>query len=236
MLVLGIETATLVAGVALINNEKVFSEHFINNRKTHSQNLMPMIKEVLTEGGISPQELGGIAVSVGPGSFTGLRIGMATAKALAQALNLPIVGVPTLDALANNLIGVHGLVCPILDAKKSQVYTAIYNTEQGYVEPLSEHMAIDLEELVDRVKSFKQKVTFLGDGVPVFKNSLRELLGDNIAFANEVNALPRGASVAQLGLRLLEQNQGVNLLELQPFYIRRSEAEISWEKRNKNVD
>jgi len=236
VLVLGIETATLVAGVALINNGKVISEHFINNRKTHSQTLMPMIKEVLTEGGVSPQELGGIAVSVGPGSFTGLRIGIATAKGLAQALNLPIVGVKTLDALANNLVGVQGLVCPILDAKKSQVYTAIYNTQEGIVEPLSDHMAIDLEELVVRIKSFKQKVTFLGDGVPVFKNSLLEMLGDKVVFANEVNSLPRGASVAQLGLRLLEQNQMVNLLELQPFYIRKPEAEISWEKRNKDVN
>ncbi|TLN04343.1 tRNA (adenosine(37)-N6)-threonylcarbamoyltransferase complex dimerization subunit type 1 TsaB, partial [bacterium] len=128
MFVLGIETATQVAGVAVVNEDRLVAERFVHNRKTHSQNLLPMIQQVLEDTGISPRELGGIAVSGGPGSFTGLRIGMAAAKSMAQVLGIPVTAVPTLDALAWNVTGVEGLICPILDARKQEVYTCLYNS------------------------------------------------------------------------------------------------------------
>lgn len=236
MLVLGIETATLVAGVALYGKDKVISEHFINNRKTHSQNLMPMVKEVLEEGGITPKDLDGIAVSMGPGSFTGLRIGMATAKTLGQVLNKPVIGVPTLDALANNLFGVSGIICPILDAKKNQVYSAFYQMEEGKLGLQTEYMAIGVEEVCAKIRTQVSlnggKVTFLGDGVPVFKELILQELGDVAQFANDINSLPRGASIAQLGHAYLAQGKTDSYISLQPLYIRQSEAELNWEKKN----
>ncbi|MHB8170577.1 MAG: tRNA (adenosine(37)-N6)-threonylcarbamoyltransferase complex dimerization subunit type 1 TsaB [Thermincolia bacterium] len=236
MLVLGIDTATLVAGTAIINNENVIAERFVNNKLTHSQNLMPMIDQVLKDAGVKPGVLKGLAVSIGPGSFTGLRIGLAAAKGMAQVLNIPLVGVPTLDILAYNLAGLPGLICPILDAKKQQVYTAVYKrAEQPSRCPikLTDYLALSVEELVEVLKGYDEPVTFLGDGVAPYRGQLEEKLGDRAAFASPINNLPRGSAVALLGLDKLLSGEGQDWLFLEPTYIRRSEAEVTWEMKNR---
>ncbi|MGB9825310.1 MAG: tRNA (adenosine(37)-N6)-threonylcarbamoyltransferase complex dimerization subunit type 1 TsaB, partial [Desulfofundulus sp.] len=152
MLVLGIEAATPVAAVAVVDGERLLAERMVNNRRTHSVNLLPMIKAVLEDAGVGREDLGGIAVSSGPGSFTGLRIGMATAKTLAQVWGLPVVGVGTLDALAHPLTGQGGLICPILNARKDEVYAAVYRTVDGELERLEGPVAVRPGELAGRLE------------------------------------------------------------------------------------
>jgi len=239
VLVLGIDTATVVAGTAVVTEGKTIAERFVNNRLTHSQNLMPMIDQVLKDAGVTSKDLDGLAVSIGPGSFTGLRIGLATAKGLAQVLNLSLAGVSTLDVLAYNLAGLPGLICPILDARKQQVYTAVYRGyQQERFSPdlcpvkLTDYMAVSVAELVEILSQYQEPVTFLGDGVAPYRTQLADGLGDKVFFASPINSLPRGSGVAHLGLSRLKAGEGKDWLFMEPAYIRRSEAEVTWEKKN----
>ena len=150
MRVLGIDSATLVAGMAVVDGERVIVEGFLQTRKTHSERLLPLIDFWLREAELSLSDLDGIAVTLGPGSFTGLRIGLATAKGLALGAGKPLLGIPTLDALALNLTGVPGFICPILDARKSEVYTAVYvSPEPGRLIRLTRYLAVSPVWLLD---------------------------------------------------------------------------------------
>lgn len=228
MYVLGIESATPVAAVAVVQEEKVLAERMVNNQRTHSVNLLPMIKAVLEDAEVACKDLAGIAVSSGPGSFTGLRIGMATAKTLAQVWGVPIVGISILEALAYPLTGQAGVICPILNARKNEVYAAVYQTVEGKLHCLDGPMAVGPAELARRLKNKGLPVTLLGDGVPVYSNMLKQQLGSQIFFAPGSIMWPRGASVAELGYRCLLAGEGRDPLELLPNYIRLSEAEVKW--------
>lgn len=154
MRILGIDSATLVAGIAIIDVEKVLVEGFLQTRKTHSEKLLPLINYWLKEAEISLDELDGIAVTIGPGSFTGLRIGIATAKGIAMATGKPIIGIPTLDAIALNMSGYNGLICPILNARKSEVYTCLYiSTGSRRFMRISEYIAVSPEQMLDWLKN-----------------------------------------------------------------------------------
>lgn len=143
MRVLGLDSATLVAGVAVVDEKRVIMEGFLQTRRVHSERLLPLLDTWLREAELKLEHLDGIAVTSGPGSFTGLRIGISTAKGLAQVLGIPLVGVPTLDALALNLAGSAGLVCPILDARKGEIYTALYRSPHpGQLCRLTEYLAV----------------------------------------------------------------------------------------------
>ncbi len=151
MRILAIEASSLVASVAILTDDIITAEYTVNHKKTHSQTLLPMIDEVCKMAEVEPESFDAIAVSGGPGSFTGLRIGSATAKGLGQALGIPIIHVPTLDAMAYNMYGTDMLICPIMDARRSQVYTGIYSFEEG---KLSVHMpssAMAIDELIEKL-------------------------------------------------------------------------------------
>ncbi len=232
MYVLGIESATPVAGVAVANRGGILAERLVNNRKTHSGHLLPMIRAVIEEAGIGPSDIGGIAVSSGPGSFTGLRIGMTTAKTLAQVWRLPVVGVSTLDALAYSLSGLANLVCPVLNARKNEVYTAVYDVSGGATNNLTGFRALKPEVLAGLLGKWPDRgVTFLGDGVEEYRDIFNELLGNRVFFAPSSAALPRGGSVADLGRIKLERGEGLDPLVLLPNYVRLSEAEVKWQQR-----
>jgi len=231
LFVLGIEAATPVASAAVLDDDRVLAERLVNNQRTHSVNLLPMIKAVLADAGVAPEQLGGIAVSAGPGSFTGLRIGMSTAKTLAQVWGLPVVGVGTLEALAHPLTGLAGLVCPLLNARKNEVYAAIYESRAGRLHCLAGPMAAAPEKLAAQLLALDRPVTLLGDGVPVCGALLRRHLGELVSLAPAAAALPRGAAVAELGRRLLAAGEGMDPLRLLPRYIRLSEAEIKWREK-----
>lgn len=231
-MVLGIETATPVAGVAVVDGNNIMSERMINNQRTHSVNLLPMIKAVIEEAGISPGQLDAIAVSSGPGSFTGLRIGMSTAKTLAQVWGLPVVGISTLDSLAYSLKGLKNLLCPIMNARKNEVYTALFNDTEAGFEKIYGPAAVTPEELAGVIRNLGRGVTFLGDGVPVYREILTTLL-NNVEFAPAAVSFPRGAGVAELGVMEISRGGGTDPLKLLPRYIRLSEAESKWLQKQK---
>lgn len=232
MYVLGIESATPVAAVAVAGKDGILAERMVLNKRTHSVNLLPMIKAVLDDAEVSRSNLAGIAVSGGPGSFTGLRIGMSTAKTLAQVWGLPVAGISTLETLAHGLAGHGRLVCPVLNARKNEVYTAVYDFTGSVPVPLVRPRAARMEELIDLLAGLQRPVTFLGDGVPVYKSRLEAGLPRLAAFAPLAASYPRGAAVAELGLIAFAAGRGSNPMHLQPEYIRLSEAETVWLKKH----
>lgn len=233
MLVLGIDSATPVSTIALADSNQLVAEIFYNTHKTHSERLMPMIDNLLQETGLQINELDGFAVAIGPGSFTGLRIGLTTIKCLAHVLQKPLIGIPTLDGLAYNLQGVSGIICPILNARKNEVYTALYDGKT--MDLLTDYLALSPRELMEILKNIKgeraQCVTMLGDAVPLYKPYFQDCMGEKLQFAGMGQNLPRGAQIARLGVARLENGQEDLLMSLKPYYIRKSEAELRLQKK-----
>ncbi len=227
MYILGVESATPVAAVAVAAEDKILSERMVNNRKTHSVNLLPMIKAVLKDSGIELNELSGIAVSSGPGSFTGLRIGMSTAKTLAHVVNLPIVGISTLDALALRFSAGTQLVCPILDARKNEIYAGIYRRGECLRGP----MALSVKELAKTIDEYGEDILFLGDGVLTYQEQLVKELGSGVHVAPVSSLLPGGGEIACLGLKRIQAGDYTTPFKLLPCYVRLSEAEVKWMER-----
>ncbi|MCL6638485.1 MAG: tRNA (adenosine(37)-N6)-threonylcarbamoyltransferase complex dimerization subunit type 1 TsaB [Firmicutes bacterium] len=227
MFVLGIDAATPVAAVAVAGERGILAERMVANGRTHSVNLLPMIKAVLEDAAVGKEDLDAIAVSSGPGSFTGLRIGLSTAKTLAQVLRVPVAGVSTLDVLAHPLAGHGRLICPVLNARKNEVYAAVIDYSGPEPVHIAKAMAVSPAELIGLLGQLGRPVTFLGDGVPVYGRELAAGLGESAFFAPAAAAFPRGAAVAELGLRALREGRAVAYGELRPEYIRLSEAETA---------
>ncbi len=224
MRILGIESSSLVASVAVVTDGILTGEYTMNHKKTHSQTLLPMLDELGELLELDLKTIDGIAVSGGPGSFTGLRIGSATAKGLGLALKKPLIHVPTVDALAYNLWGAAALVCPIMDARRNQVYTGIYRTEET-LEAVRPQCAMDMGELMRELNDLGEKVIFLGDGVPVY----RELIGREakipVLFAPPHMNRQRAASVAALGAIYYKEGKIEDAASHAPDYLRKSQAE-----------
>ena len=227
MNILTIETTGPVSGVAIICPGKVIAEFSINSELTHSQTLLPMIDHMLTASGFKLTDIGAIAVSSGPGSFTGLRIGAAAVKGLAFALGLKIVPVATLDALAYNTITWDGIVAPIMDARRNQVYTALYDCAGGRITPISDYLACDFDEIADMARRTGKKSIFLGDGVAVHRN---KIIDSGFAIAPEAFLLQRAASVGAIALEAVG-HAAVDANQFEPFYIRPSQAEREYQSK-----
>jgi len=228
MKILSIETSTRVGSVAIIEDEHLIAEYILNVVSTHSERLLPSIDQILKDSQLTVRDIEGFAVSLGPGSFTGLRIGISTVKGLALATGRAVVGVPTLDCLAHNIAFTHLLVCPILDARKGEVYTALYQGDgSGKLEKLTPDLAIKPEELLTRIK---EPVIFLGDGVEAYGDTLRSGQ-DNCFFAPVYLHQPRASVLAKLGLEKFKQGHMFKEEEIQPLYCRLAEAEIAWKEK-----
>lgn len=225
MRVLGIDSSGIVASVAIVEDEELLAEYTVNYKKTHSQTLLPMLDEIVKMLEFDMETIDAIAVAGGPGSFTGLRIGSATAKGLGLALNKELIHVPTVDALAYNLVGHDGLVCPIMDARREQTYTGIYSFEGNQIKVLKEQCAVGIDEIVEELNRLGQKVTFLGDGVKVFREYISNNLKAPFDFAPANNNKQRAASVAALGLELYAQGTKESAAMHRPDYLRLSQAE-----------
>lgn len=241
MRILALDSSGLVASVSVVSDgpadEEMIAEYTVNYKKTHSQTLLPMLDEIAGMTELDLKEIDAVAVASGPGSFTGLRIGSATAKGLGLALHKPIVEIPTLEGLACNLWGVEGIVCPIMDARRGQVYTGIYRFENDRLVVLKDQMAVSIEELGEMLREYEEKVTFLGDGVPVFKEALLEriLPGRNISFAPAHMNRQRAGAVGTLALRYYKEGKYVEAAAHQPDYLRMSQAERERKERGENV-
>ncbi|MBP3728870.1 MAG: tRNA (adenosine(37)-N6)-threonylcarbamoyltransferase complex dimerization subunit type 1 TsaB [Lachnospiraceae bacterium] len=226
MIVLAIESAALVASAALVEEKGLLAEISLNTRLTHSQTLLPMIHELFERGQVNFESVEGIAVSAGPGSFTGLRIGAATAKGLGMAWNKPLLAVPTLKAMAWGLWGSRFLVCPIMDARRSQVYTALYEyQENGEMKELEKAEAIAMTDCLEGLKLRNRKVVFTGDGLPVFWEQIREELGEMALRAPAHLSRQRAAAVGALGLEMLARGESTGAATFAPTYLRLSQAE-----------
>ena len=222
MKLLAVESATLSGGVALLDGDRLLGEITLNIAITHSERLMSAVDRLLADCGLGPADLDGLAVSVGPGSFTGLRVGLATVKALAMALDLPVAPVPTLDALASRLPFADAPVCPILDARKGEVYLSLYRWRGGRMAREWDYLALAPEGAAARLEL---PVILLGDGVEACRPWLGRL-GAGAQVAPAVQRLPSAAAVAGLGLAVLAAGGGVSAEALAPLYLRPSEAEL----------
>lgn len=234
MRILAIETSALVCSAAVMEEDVLLGEYTINNKKTHSQMLMPMLSELLDRLEIPVDTIDAVAVAGGPGSFTGLRIGSATAKGLADALGKPVVSVPTVDALAYNLCGCRDAVCPVMDARRDQTYTGVYAFDGMKMQTLLPQCAISIAELAEKVNDLGRAVVFLGDGVPVFRELLAEHLRVTYAFAPAHLSRQRAASVAALGMVLFREGKTESASEHKPEYLRLSQAER--ERKRKDME
>jgi len=231
MKILAVDTSSAVAAVAVIENDRLLGEYILNQKKTHSQKLMPMISELMSSLELKPSDIDIYAASSGPGSFTGLRIGITAIKAIAYAVQKPVIGVPTLDALAYNVPMTESLICPIMDARNNQVYTALYRPDRGILANITEYMGVPVPEVVEIIKGKNQKVIFVGDAVEVHKEYLAGELGDRCEFAPGNLLLQRASSVAQAARIRAINGMLENSFELVPFYLRKSQAEREYEKR-----
>lgn len=234
MRILALDSSGLVATVAVVEDDQTVAEYTVNYKKTHSQTLLPMLDEVAKMTELDMNSIEAIAISGGPGSFTGLRIGSATAKGLGLALGKPLIHVPTLHGLAYNMYGIRGVVCPIMDARRKQVYMGLYSFENGF-HALEQQTAIGVEELIDKLNALGQEVTFLGDGVPVYKDLLDSGLTVSYAYAPPHMNRQRAAAVGALAIEYYKEGRVESAAQHQPDYLRVSQAERERAEREQSA-
>lgn len=241
MKMIALDSSGLVASAAIIQDGELVGEYTINHKKTHSQTLLPMLEELKNMTELELDSVDAIAVAGGPGSFTGLRIGSATAKGLAWTMGVPIISVPTTDAMAYHFYGSDKLICPIMDARRSQVYCGIYTfgrhqdrrTAAGQaggsvryrMEVIQEACALAVEELIERLNGLQKEVIFLGDGVPVYQETIAEKITVPFSFAPPHCNRQRAANVAALGAVYFAEGKVQSAAEHAPEYLRLSQAE-----------
>lgn len=227
MKLLAIDSSGLVASVAVIEEETLVAEYTMNYKKTHSQTLLPMLEEIKKSIDLDLSSIDAIAVAAGPGSFTGLRIGSATAKGLGLALDKPLISVPTVDALAYNLYDTDEdtIICPIMDARRKQVYTGMYCFLNHQMQVVKEQDAVALEELIKELNQMERPVIFLGDAVPVYKELIQESCKVPYSFAPAHLNRQRAGAVGMLGTLYFKEGKTESAAEHKPEYLRVSQAE-----------
>lgn len=234
MKILAVDTSTSAATAAIMEEGRLISEYILNINRAHSQKIMDIIDGLFKQSGIKPSEIDLYACSSGPGSFTGLRIGAAIIKGMAQTFGKPIVGVPTLDALAYNLYNCTGLVCPMLDAQRGMVYSALYSWKNGSLMKLEDLRVITIEDLLSRIKDKALPVTFLGDGLLLFEEKLKAGLGECYTAPSD-SLLPRASSCARIAMQMYNDGLSDTYNSFRLTYIRKSQAEVEYEKKQ-NVE
>lgn len=250
MKILALDSSGLVASAAITEDDNLIAEYTIQYKKTHSQTLLPMLEEIRRMVELDMSEVDAIAVAAGPGSFTGLRIGSATAKGLAFSIKKPVIPVPTLEGLAFQMYGTDALVCPIMDARRSQVYTGLYEfvdrsskspdcpeekketlpgaetLENGYhMRVVEEQCAVAFDEIAEKINRIDRTVIFVGDGIPVFRERMAEILRVPYILAPAHRNRQSAACIAALGRIYYEQGKAVRGEEHVPEYLRLSQAE-----------
>lgn len=231
MKILALDSSGLVASVAVVEEEdglgNLLAEYTVNYKKTHSQTLLPMLDEIVKMIELDLEDIDAIAVAAGPGSFTGLRIGSATAKGLGLALGKPLVAVPTVDALAYNLYGTERVICPLMDARRNQVYTGIYEFGENRLEAILPQTVVGIQEIAEKLCALGREVIFLGDGVVVHRRALAENLmaGQKFSFAPAHLNKQRAGAVGALALQYAKEGKFETAAEHQPDYLRLSQAE-----------
>ena len=236
MKILAIDSSGLVASAALLDEETILAEYTLNYKKTHSQTLLPMVDEIVKMTQTNLHELDAIAVAAGPGSFTGLRIGSATAKGLGLALQKPLISVPTLEGIAYNLFGVDGCICPMMDARRKQVYTGIFTFSGGEFQTLVSDRACPVEEIIEECNRLGQKVIFLGDGVPVYRDIIEKNCQVPYEYAPAHLNRQRAGAVGARAIVYYKMGKTETAAEHAPVYLRKSQAERELEAKGKTLE
>lgn len=231
MKILALDTSSVVATVAVLEDEKLVGEYTLNHKLTHSQKLIPMIEELMKSCELKPKDIDIFVVSLGPGSFTGLRIGAATIKAMAQALGKPVVGIPTLEALANNLLYSGELICPIIDAQKNLVYSAVYSWQHSEFVELHKQEVYEIEELIKHLQGLGKKIIFVGDAVEKHREEILSGLGEYAIIPPMAVRMPKAASIGLLALKKAKAGEIKGAGDLVPIYMRKSQAENQYEDK-----
>ena len=234
MKILALDTSGLAASAAVTDNGKLLAESLLNYKLTHSQTIMPLVDAVCKETETELNTIDYIACTCGPGSFTGLRIGAATAKGLALGLGKKIVPVPTLDALAYNIFGTENIVCPIMDARRSQVYSAFFTWDNGTLVRLSDYMAESIDDITEKALAFGKKVVFLGDGVAVHKAKL--VCHEEFIIAPPSLMVQRASAVADAAEVMAKAGKAVTGADFEIMYLRKSQAEREREEKLKEAE
>ena len=231
MKILALDSTAVTASVALCEDEALLAEYTIRNGNTHSETLLPMVESILHFFGITPQQIDLFAASAGPGSFTGVRIGAATVKGLSFDSGKPCIGVSTLEALAQNLSAMDGLICPVMNARRKQVYTALFRCKNGVMERLMPDSAIAIAELDEILSAYEEPVLLCGDGYEI----TAQLLTHPICNIPERLRHQSAYSVAQIALSLYRSGVRTSDAEMAPTYLRLSQAERERNEREKNT-
>ncbi|MED0738617.1 tRNA (adenosine(37)-N6)-threonylcarbamoyltransferase complex dimerization subunit type 1 TsaB [Aneurinibacillus thermoaerophilus] len=231
MMILAIDTSNFSLGVAICSKEKVLGECTTNLKKNHSVRLMPMIDQLLKEVEVDPAELSAIAVARGPGSYTGVRIGVATAKSMAWSLNIPLIGISSLEVLAWNGAYFPGMIVPLFDARRGQVYTGVYRSvPEGGVQLAEPERIVLFRQALEEWKTIvtEEPVLFLGDDVALHKETIQEILGTRAVFAPLSYQIPRAAHLGAAGWKALREGRVENTQTFAPVYLQLAEAEAKW--------
>ena len=229
MKLLAIETSTMIGSVALTDDNELLAEYQIGIRATYSDILFPAIDHILKSANVSIQEVDAFALAQGPGSFTALRIGISVIKGLALANNKPVIAIPSLDALAHNMCFSDILICPLIDARRDEVYTAFYKRGDGHtLKKLTPDRAIVPEIVLDEIR---EEVVFLGDGTDLYKDLIVRKLKEKVLFSPLHLKYPRASAIAQLAFKKLNLNEVSDIEVMTPLYVRPPEAETKWVKK-----
>ncbi len=233
MNILALEASSGVASAALICDDVLVGEIIINHKKTHSQTLMPIVNQLLNSTEFLIDDVDAFAITVGPGSFTGLRIGLATAKGLAHACKKPLIGVSTLESMAYNLPHCSDLIVPILDARRDQVYAAIYYWENNCLKMHTQPCALSVDELIDIIKREGRKAIFIGDATIRFGDKLKNDLDNLCEFSFANSNMQRASSVGVLAKKKIEEGYVSSYEDILPVYLRKSQAEREYDEKQK---
>ncbi len=225
MRILGIDTSTKYAGVALVEDGMVLAQSSLQFMASHSEKLLPEIVHTLEIMKTPLETIDYFAVSVGPGSFTGLRVSVSTVKGLCFATGKGVIPVSTLEVLARGLPYVESLICPVLDARKKEVYTALFKWEGEKLIRIKEDSVIKIDSLRDWLK---EKTVFIGDGIYIYKDQLIQLFGNKALFVKSPHNIPLPSLVALIGEEKAKEGKFISAKDLQPLYLRKSEAEIKF--------
>ena len=234
MRVLAVDTSSNVATVAVMEEDLLLGEYILNHKKTHSQKIMPMIEQLLSDLELTANDIDIFAAAVGPGSFTGLRIGVATVKALAHATGKRVVSVGTLEALAYNVPNAEHIIVPIMDARRNNIFTASYIWDEGFKE-IGAPEGITIEECVESCGNFLETI-FVGDGAIIHREYIVEKLGDKAIFPHGAVLNSRASSVAAIAMERAKKGETQSYLEMKPYYIKKSQAEKELEEKEKAND
>jgi tRNA threonylcarbamoyladenosine biosynthesis protein TsaB len=228
MLILGIEASTPVSSVAIGSEQGIVASMSLSRGRGHAEFLVPAIRHIADQAGVKMGSLAGIAVGVGPGLFTGMRVGVATAKTMAQALRVPIVGTPSIDLLAYGVRYTNRLICAAVDARRGEVFAAFYRQVPGGVQRLTDYAAWQPERLASEIQARGEETLYVGNGALLHREKLPHARAE---FASYAQAFPSAGSLVELALPRFMREDTDPLLELEPLYVRKTDAEITWEKR-----